>query len=125
MFLLNPTSDTLGQIPKQLSQPTSTPLNDRPLRDAGVIAGTHFLRFINEAITVAIAYSLDWEVTRACNVLIFYLGGASSGREKGSHENPDDRKFQHTQDASRYFPALQPKMQRSPRENLFAVVERL
>ncbi|KAF8526207.1 heat shock cognate 70 kDa protein-like protein [Hysterangium stoloniferum] len=46
-------------------------------KDAATIAGLNVLRIINEPTAAAIAYGLDKEVTRECNVLIFDLGGWS------------------------------------------------
>jgi len=46
-------------------------------KDAGVIAGLHVLRIINEPTAAAIAYGLDKKVTEERNVLIFELGGGT------------------------------------------------
>jgi heat shock protein 1/8 len=46
-------------------------------KDAGVIAGLHVLRIINEPTVAAIAYGLDKKVRAEQNVLIFDLGGGT------------------------------------------------
>nr|AGF90789.1 heat shock protein 70 [Sebastes schlegelii] len=46
-------------------------------KDAGVIAGLHVLRIINEPTAAAIAYGLDRSKTGERNVLIFDLGGGT------------------------------------------------
>jgi heat shock protein 1/8 len=46
-------------------------------KDAGIIAGLHVLRIINEPTAAAIAYGLDKKVLGERNVLIFDLGGGT------------------------------------------------
>ncbi|KAI2666371.1 Heat shock 70 kDa protein [Labeo rohita] len=48
-------------------------------KDAGVIAGLNVLRIINEPTAAAIAYGLDKGKASERNVLIFDLGGGTSG----------------------------------------------
>ena len=49
---------------------------DKPLKDAGVIAGLNVQRIINEP-TAAIAYGLDKKSDGERNILIFDLGGGT------------------------------------------------
>jgi molecular chaperone DnaK (HSP70) len=74
----------LGTTVTQAAVTVRAFLNDsqrQATKDAGVISGLNVLRIISEPTAAAIAHGLDKKVVGERNVLIFDLGGGTSGDE--------------------------------------------